>query len=76
MSNTITMAKIYEKQGHFDDAVTIYRKLLEKNPQNSEYKKAIERLSRKNLKKVLFFTHMHTKEQYSKFERWLVKPWI
>jgi len=73
--STITLAKIYERQGHFDDAVVIYRELLKNNPQNSEYKSALERLSSRNLKKVLFFTHMHTKEQYSKFERWLVKPW-
>jgi tetratricopeptide (TPR) repeat protein len=73
--NTLTMAKIYEKQGHTEDAMAIYKQLLKSEPQNSTYKKAILRLSDKNAKKVAYFTAMHTKEHFDVFQRWLVKPW-
>ncbi len=33
--NTETMALIYEKQGHFDRAISIYEKLVSRNPEKS-----------------------------------------
>lgn len=41
---TVTLAKLYEKQGYIEDAAKIYNKLLEKEPDNMEVKKALERL--------------------------------
>ena len=75
MNNTLTLAKIYERQGHTSDALCIYQNLLKDEPQNSSIQDAIKRLSSKHPKKVAYFTKMHSKEQFAKFERWLVKPW-
>ncbi len=80
--STVTLAKIYEKQGHTQEALSIYRALLDKDPKNSEAKKAIQKIvgvkkhkSSDNSSKVSYFINMHTKEQFYNFERWLVKPW-
>ncbi|MCH9814388.1 MAG: hypothetical protein K0U47_10670 [Epsilonproteobacteria bacterium] len=73
--STITLARIYEKQGHMNDALAIYKNLLEHDPQNSSVKKAIRRIRRSGNTKVTYFTQMHTKEQFENFEKWLVKPW-
>lgn len=73
--STITLARIYEKQGHLNDALSIYRTLLQKDPKNRDVKKAIRRINKGNNAKVTYFTYMHTKEQFETFEKWLVKPW-
>ncbi|AEA33205.1 tetratricopeptide repeat protein [Hippea maritima] len=41
---TITLAKLYEKQGYIDDAIKVYRKILEKEPDNIEAKKDLDKL--------------------------------
>ncbi len=41
---TVTLARLYEKQGYIEDAVKIYNKVLEKEPDNMEAKKALERI--------------------------------
>jgi lipopolysaccharide biosynthesis regulator YciM len=33
---TVTMAKVYASQGHFGQAVSIYRRLLEKEPDRTD----------------------------------------
>jgi cytochrome c-type biogenesis protein CcmH/NrfG len=73
--STITLARIYERQGHIDDALAIYTQLLQDKPQSRDIQKAIQRLQHRDTKKIAYFTKMHTKEQFAKFERWLVKPW-
>jgi len=73
--STLTLAKIYERQGHTEDAIAIYSQLLKKEPKNSELLKAIERLKGKNHQKVSYFTSMNKKDQFIEFEKWLVKPW-
>ncbi|WP_025270629.1 tetratricopeptide repeat protein [Hippea sp. KM1] len=45
---TITMAKLYEKQGYIDDAIKIYKKIIEKEPDNVEAKEALEGLLSKS----------------------------
>ena len=73
--STITLAKIYEKQGHLADALEIYEKYLEKDPANIELKEAVIRLKKINTKALKYFMGMHKKEQFEKFERWLAKSW-
>ena len=73
--STITLARIYEKQGHLDDALAIYKTLQKENSKNTEVQKAIKRISGIDASKVSYFVNMHTKEQFKSFEKWLVKPW-
>jgi len=42
---TVTLANLYEKQGYIEDAIFVYKKILEKEPDNKE---AIEGLKRCN----------------------------
>ena len=42
---TLTLANIYELQGLKEEALDIYKEILKKNPQNSDAKIAIRRLS-------------------------------
>ena len=41
---TITLAKLYEKQGYINDAIDTYKKILEREPDNAEAKEALDRL--------------------------------
>jgi cytochrome c-type biogenesis protein CcmH/NrfG len=72
---SITLASIYEQQGHKKEALSIYKSLYKDNPNNVDIKKAIKRLQGKRISKVSYFANMHTKEQFDKFERWLVTGW-
>jgi hypothetical protein len=38
------MAEIYASQGHFDQALAVYRKLVERNPGETHYRDRIEEL--------------------------------
>ena len=73
--STITLARIYEKQGHLADALEIYEALYTKDPTNDEIKNAITRIKKINTKALKYFMGMHTPEQFAKFERWLGKSW-
>jgi tetratricopeptide (TPR) repeat protein len=42
--NTVTMARIYEKQGLYDNAAEIYNTLLKKNPERQDISDAIAEL--------------------------------
>ena len=79
---TLTLANIYELQGLKEEALEIYKNILKKDPQNSEAKIAIRRLSgmrRKflnvNTQMKEFFLKMDTDIEYKEFERWLLKTW-
>jgi len=79
---TITLAKIYENQGLNDEALSIYRKVLQKDPLNNDAKVAIEKLSKKrkefsgvNTQMKDFFINMDTEIEFIEFERWLLKTW-
>ncbi|HHD77853.1 MAG TPA: tetratricopeptide repeat protein, partial [Campylobacteraceae bacterium] len=39
--STLTLARIYEKQGHLADALQIYREHLRKNPEDRELRAAV-----------------------------------
>lgn len=79
---TLTLANIYELQGLKEEALNIYKEVLKKDPQNSDAKIAIRRLSGMR-KKFLnidsqmkeFFLKMDTEVEFNEFERWLLKAW-
>ncbi len=73
--STITLAQIYEKQGHIEDAKEVYESLLKNDPKNIQIQKALKRISSKNGDKISYFINMDKKEQFQSFEKWLVKPW-
>ena len=79
---TLTLASIYEFQGHKDDAREIYKEILKTEPQNKEAIAAIRRLSgihKKysgvNVQMQEFLLGMKTEIEYREFERWLGKLW-
>jgi len=79
---TLTLANIYELQGLKEEALEIYKEILKKDPQNSEAKIAIRRLSgmRKKFLNVNsqmkeYFLKMDTEVEFKEFERWLLKTW-
>ena len=79
---TLTLANIYELQGLKDEALEIYKDVLKKDPQNSDAKIAIRRLSgmRKKFLNVNtqmkdFFLKMDDEIEINEFERWLLKLW-
>ena len=77
--NTITLAKIYEKQGHLKEARDIYRAILNDNPDDLEARKALLKFKVKakphGNSKVSYFKKMGNKEQFKIFEKWLVNGW-
>ncbi|MBN2815912.1 MAG: hypothetical protein JXQ67_04465 [Campylobacterales bacterium] len=79
---TLTLANIYELQGLKEEALEIYKELLKKDPNNSEAKIAIRRLSgmRKkflnvNTQMKEYFLKMDSEVEFKEFERWLLKTW-
>lgn len=79
---TLTLANIYELQGLKEEALEIYKGILQKDPNNAEAKIAIRRLSgvRKKFLKVNaqmkeFFVKMDSEVEFVEFERWLLKGW-
>lgn len=79
---TLTLASIYEIQGHRHEAAEIYKTILKENPENIEAKIALKRLTsnRKNYGKaneemLNFFISMDSQIEYNEFERWLLKLW-
>ena len=79
---TLTLANIYELQGLKEEALEIYKEVLKKDPQNSDAKIAIRRLSgmRRKFLKVNtqmkdYFLKMDTDVEFIEFERWLLKAW-
>ncbi len=79
---TLTLANIYELQGLKEEALEIYKEVLRRDPQNSDAKIAIRRLSgmrRKflnvNPQMKEFFLKMDTEVEFNEFERWLLKSW-
>jgi tetratricopeptide (TPR) repeat protein len=79
---TLTLANIYELQGLKEEALEIYKEVLRRDPQNSDAKIAIRRLSgmrRKflnvNSQMKEFFLKMDTEVEFNEFERWLLKSW-
>ena len=79
---TVTLANIYELQGLKEEALEIYKDVLKNDPENTEAKIAIRRLSGMR-KKFLgvdegmreFFVKMDSEVEFNEFERWLAKIW-
>jgi len=76
---TLTLGSIYELQGLKTEALNIYKDVLKKEPDNSEAKIAIRRLSgmRKNFLGVNeqmrdFFIKVESQIELNEFERWLL----
>ena len=79
---TLTLANIYELQGLKEEALDIYKAVLKKDPNNSDAKIAIRRLSgmrRKflnvNQEMKDYFLKMQSDIEFNEFERWLLKAW-
>ncbi len=79
---TLTLANIYELQGLKTEALEIYKEILRHDPNNSDAKIAIRRLSgirRKflgvNEEMKEFFVTMDERVEYNEFERWLLQLW-
>jgi tetratricopeptide (TPR) repeat protein len=79
---TLTLANIYELQGLKEEALSIYKEVLSKDPSNADAKIAIRRLSgmrRKflgvNREMKEFFLKMDDEIEFLEFERWLLKIW-
>ena len=77
---TLTLASIYEIQGHRYEAAEIYKTILEKDPNNVEAKIALKRLvsNRKNYGKASedmlnLFIQMDSEIEFNEFERWLLQ---
>lgn len=47
MMDTITLAELYEQQGHEDKAIEVYRKILETSPEAEEVKKRLAELEKR-----------------------------
>jgi tetratricopeptide (TPR) repeat protein len=79
---TLTLANIYELQGLKEEALEIYKNILEKDPSNSEAKIGVKRLqgerkkfSNLNIQMRDFFVKMEADVEFKEFERWLLKSW-
>lgn len=82
MISTLTLASIYEHQGLREDALRVYKEILEKDPTNSEARSGIIRLAggRKKFDGVNremrdFFIMMKSDAEFSEFERWMGRLW-
>ena len=79
---TVTLANIYELQGLKEEALEIYKDVLQNDPNNAEAKIAIRRLSGMRRKFLgvdegmkEFFVKMDSEVEFNEFERWLAKIW-
>jgi hypothetical protein len=79
MIQTITLASIYELQGFKKEAILVYKNILQKEPDNTDAKLGLRRLSgikrkfsgvNENMKN--FFINMDTNKEFEEFERWLL----
>lgn len=82
MKETVTLGSIYELQGFRDEAIAIYKKVLSKDPTNTDAKLALKRLSGQKKRFVgvndtmkRFFIDMDNQFEFNEFERWLTKIW-
>ncbi|MGP1562130.1 MAG: tetratricopeptide repeat protein [Helicobacteraceae bacterium] len=75
---TVTLAKLYERQGHISDALAIYKSVLAQDPSNKEAARALCRLQDDDelrqgvdLARLEFFIAMKDAAQFASFEEWL-----
>lgn len=79
---TLTLANIYEIQGHRHEAAEIYKEILKLNPDNVEARVALHRLTsnrkrygKANSDMLDLFIKMDSKVEFNEFERWLLQLW-
>ena len=79
----LSLAEIYELQGLKEEALEIYKDMLNENPSNIEAKRGLKRVrglreefNDVNKNMLNFFVDMDTKAEFVEFERWLLKLWI
>ncbi|XNZ28664.1 tetratricopeptide repeat protein [Helicobacter pylori] len=81
---TITLARIYEEQGFFEEALQIYTNILNKNPDHAEALKQMKRLEKIQKNCAPFKHDALLKQHYLNFikgdflsvenlEQWLVE---
>ena len=77
-----TYAEILASQGFKNEAIEVYKKLLDKNPNDKEIIEALNRLMRRktfkgvNILKLKEFDNINQKNRYE-FEEWLKElKWI
>ncbi len=80
--STLTKANIYELQGYKEEALEIYKDILQRDPHNKEARSAIKRIlgMRKKFGDVNeqmkeFFINISDDIEKYEFERWLSKIW-
>lgn len=61
---TQTMAKVYENQGKYEQAVKIYRYLIDREPNRSDLADALYKLEKRNLS-------TNRKELVHLFDQWI-----
>lgn len=77
--STVTLARLYEDQGHAKDALGIYKSIVIKDPQNTLAIEGIKRLSKKHthfapLNEKMYEMFVNSEEQdYNNFQEWLVQ---
>lgn len=79
---TLTLASIYETQGHYNEAAEIYKTILEDDPNNAEARIALKRLTsnrksygKANENMLNLFVQMDSTVEFNEFERWLLQLW-
>jgi len=77
---TVTLARLYEDQGHKEDALVIYNEVLRHEPENQEALLAVKRLSGTREKfpgvdqeMLSLFVKMSDPEDFIIFENWLAE---
>jgi len=68
---TKTLAEIYLKQGHFQEAYEIFKALAKKDPLNSEVQERLEELRKKLSPPHYSQPLQSTEEKICYLERWL-----
>lgn len=78
MFKNLTLASIYELQGHKEEALLIYQEVLRRDPSNFEAKQAVARLGRSQIQKSAnpkaktYFIKAQSSEELKTLERWLM----
>ena len=82
MIKNLTLASIYETQGHRHEAAEIYKAILEEDPNNVEAKIELKRLvsnrksyGKANEEMLNLFIQMDSNVEFNEFERWLLQLW-
>lgn len=79
MKDNITKALIFESQGFIDDALMVYKNILQSDPKNKDARDAIKRLSGARQPKIgankemLGYFFSYEKDELDKFKRWLLE---